>query len=52
MGLAGGPIRAAVEVLVEPVTGSGEARKEMPGNLAALKQRVEAAKAPASGNGA
>ena len=62
-----GPIRAAVEVLVEPVTGSRsrltisvdftghgigkilvplmvrpEARKEMPGNLAALKQRMEA----------
>ena len=61
------PIRAAVEVLVEPVTGSRsrltisvdftghgigkilvplmvrpEARKEMPGNLAALKQRMEA----------
>jgi hypothetical protein len=66
-----GPIRAAVEVLVEPVTGSRsrltisvdftghgigkilvplmvrpEARKEMPGNLAALKQRMEAAKPP------
>src|ERR1700745_3195870 len=62
-----GPIRAAVEVLVEPMTGSRsrltisvdftghgigkilvplmvrpEARKEMPGNLAALKQRMEA----------
>ena len=62
-----GPIRAAVEVLVEPVTGSRsrltisvdftghgigkilvplmvrrEARKEMPGNMAALKQRMEA----------
>jgi uncharacterized protein YndB with AHSA1/START domain len=62
-----GPIRAAVEVVVEPVTGSRsrltisvdftghgigkilvplmvrpEARKEMPGNLAALKQRMEA----------
>jgi uncharacterized protein YndB with AHSA1/START domain len=62
-----GPIRAAVDVLVEPVTGSRsrltisvdftghgigkilvplmvrpEARKEMPGNLAALKQRMEA----------
>ena len=62
-----GPIRAAVEVLVEPVTdarsrltisvdftGHGigkilvpllvrlEARKEMPGNMAALKQRMEA----------
>ena len=62
-----GPIRAAVEVLVEPVTGSRsrltisvhftghgigkilvplmvrpEAHKEMPGNLAALKQRMEA----------
>src|SRR6266705_3882120 len=34
-----GPIRAAVDVLVEPVTGS---RKEMPGNMAALKQRIEA----------
>ena len=62
-----GPVRAAVEVLVEPVTGacsrltisvdfSGhgigkilvplmvrrEARKEMPDNMAALKQRMEA----------
>jgi hypothetical protein len=62
-----GPIRAAVEVLVEPVTesrsrltisvdftGHGigkllvplmvrpQARKEMPGNIAALKQRMEA----------
>ena len=62
-----GPIRAAVDVLVEPVTGSRsrltisvdftghgigkilvplmvrrEARKEMPDNMAALKQRVEA----------
>ncbi len=62
-----GPIRAAVDVLVEPVTGSSsrltisvdftghgigkilvplmvrrDARKEMPGNLAALKQRMEA----------
>jgi Polyketide cyclase / dehydrase and lipid transport len=62
-----GPIRAAVEVLVEPVTGSRsrltisvdltghgigkilvplmvrrEARKEMPANMAALKQRMEA----------
>jgi len=62
-----GPIRAAVDVLVEPVTDSRsrltisvdftghgigkilvplmvrpEARKEMPGNLAALKQRMEA----------
>ena len=62
-----GPIRAAVDILVEPVTGSRsrptnsvdftghgigkilvplmvrpEARKEMPGNLAALKQRMEA----------
>jgi hypothetical protein len=62
-----GPIRAAVDVLVEPVTGSRsrltisvdfaghgigkilvplmvrpEARKEMPANLAALKQRMEA----------
>jgi uncharacterized protein YndB with AHSA1/START domain len=62
-----GPIRAAVDVLVEPVTesrsrltisveftGHGigkilvplmvrpEARKEMPGNIAALKQRMEA----------
>jgi hypothetical protein len=62
-----GPVRAAVEVLVEPVTGSRsrltisvdftghgigkilvplmvrrEARKEMPGNMAALKQRMEA----------
>jgi hypothetical protein len=62
-----GPIRAAVDVLVEPVTGSSsrltisvdftghgidkmpvplmvrrEARKEMPANLAALKQRMEA----------
>jgi len=62
-----GPIRAAVEVLVEPVTGSRsrltisvdftghgigkilvplmvrrEARKEMPANMAALKQKMEA----------
>ena len=62
-----GPIRAAVEVLVEPVTGSRsrltisvdftghgigkilvplvvrrEARKEMPDNMAALKQKMEA----------
>ncbi len=62
-----GPIRAAVDVLVEPVTGSSsrltisvdftghgigkilvplivrrEARKEMPANMAALKQRMEA----------
>ena len=62
-----GPIRAAVEVLVEPLTGSRsrltisvdftghgigkvlvplmvrrEARKEMPGNMAALKQLMEA----------
>jgi hypothetical protein len=62
-----GPIRAEVEVLVEPLAGSRsrltisvdftgygigkilvplivrrEARKEMPGNMAALKQRVEA----------
>jgi hypothetical protein len=62
-----GPIRAGVEVLVEPVTGSRsrltisvdftghgigkilvplmvrrEARKEMPDNMAALKQRMEA----------
>jgi hypothetical protein len=62
-----GPIRAAVDVLVEPVTGSRsrltisvdftghgigkilvplvvrrEARKEMPGNMAALKQNIEA----------
>ena len=37
-----GPIRAAVDVLVEPLAGSREARKEMPGNMAALKQRVEA----------
>ncbi len=62
-----GPIRAAVDVLVEPVTGSHsrltisvdftghgigkilvplmvrpQARKEMPGNMAALKQRMEA----------
>jgi uncharacterized protein YndB with AHSA1/START domain len=62
-----GPIRAAVDVLVEPVTGSRsrltisvdftghgigkilvplmvrrEARKEMPANMAALKQRLEA----------
>src|SRR6266581_6110025 len=62
-----GPIRAAVDVLVEPVTGSRsrltisvdftghgigkilvplmvrrEARKEMPENIAALKQRLEA----------
>ena len=61
-----GPIRAAVDVTVEPVTGSRsrltiavdfgghgigkvlvplvvrrEARKEMPANLAALKQRLE-----------
>jgi hypothetical protein len=63
----GGPIRAAVDVLVEPVTGSRsrltisvdftghgigkilvplmvrpQARKEMPGNMAALKKRMEA----------
>jgi uncharacterized protein YndB with AHSA1/START domain len=62
-----GPVRAAVDVLVEPVTGSRsrltisvdftghgigkilvplmvrrEARKEMPANIAALKQRMEA----------
>ena len=62
-----GPVRAAVEVLVEPVTGGRsrltisvdftghgigkilvplmvrrEARKEMPDNMAALKQRMEA----------
>jgi hypothetical protein len=62
-----GPARAAVEVLVEPVTDSRsrltisvdftghgigkilvplmvrrEARKEMPGNMAALKQKIEA----------
>jgi uncharacterized protein YndB with AHSA1/START domain len=62
-----GPIRAAVEVLVEPMAGSRsrltisvdftghgigkilvplmvrpEARKEMPANMAALKQRMEA----------
>jgi uncharacterized protein YndB with AHSA1/START domain len=62
-----GPIRAAVDVLVEPVTGSRsrltisvdftghgigkilvplmvrrEARKEMPANMAALKQNIEA----------
>ena len=61
-----GPIRAAVDVLVEPMTGSrsrltisvdftghgigkilvplmvrGEARKEMPGNIAALKRLIE-----------
>jgi uncharacterized protein YndB with AHSA1/START domain len=66
-----GPIRAAVDVLVEPVTDSRsrltisvdfaghgigkvlvplvirrEARKEMPGNVAALKQRLEANKRP------
>jgi hypothetical protein len=38
-----GPIRAAVDVLVEPVTGSREARKEMPANMAALKKKMEAA---------
>jgi len=62
-----GPIRAAVDVLVEPLTDSSsrltirvdftghgigkilvplivrrEARKEMPGNMAALKERMEA----------
>ena len=62
-----GPVRAAVDVLVEPVTGDRsrltitvdftghgigkllvpmmvrpEARKEMPANMAALKQRMEA----------
>jgi uncharacterized protein YndB with AHSA1/START domain len=62
-----GPVRAAVDVLVEPVTDSRsrltisvdftghgigkllvplmvrpEARKEMPGNMTALKQRMEA----------
>jgi hypothetical protein len=66
-----GPIRAAVDVLVEPVTDSRsrvtisvdftghgigkilvplvirrEARKEMPDNVAALKQRLEASKRP------
>ncbi len=66
-----GPIRAAVDVLVEPLTGSRsrltisvdftghgigkilvplmvrrEARKEMPANMAALKQKMEAAKPP------
>jgi hypothetical protein len=35
--------RPAVDVLVEPVTGSWEARKEMPANMAALKQKMEAA---------
>jgi uncharacterized protein YndB with AHSA1/START domain len=64
-----GPIRAAVDVLVEPVTGARsrltisvdftghgigkllvplvvrrEAHKEMPDNIAALKQRLEASK--------
>src|SRR4029077_16194106 len=64
-----GPIRAAVDVLVEPVTGARsrltisvdftghgigkilvpllvrrEARKEMPDNIATLKQRLEASK--------
>jgi len=64
---ADGPIRAAVDVVVEPLTGSRsrltisvdfighgigtvlvplivrrEARKEMPGNMAALKQKMEA----------
>lgn len=63
-----GPIRAAVDVLVEPVTGSRarltisvgftghgigkilvplvirQARNEMPGNVAALKQKLEASK--------
>lgn len=64
-----GPIRAAVDVRVEPVTGSRsrltisvdftghgvgkilvplvirrQARNEMPGNVAALKQRLEASK--------
>jgi hypothetical protein len=34
-----GPIRATVDVLVEPLADS---RKEMPGNMAALKQRMEA----------
>jgi hypothetical protein len=43
-----GPIRAAVEVLLEPLGDSrsrltiSEARKEMPANGAALKKRVEA----------
>jgi hypothetical protein len=62
-----GPIRATVDVLVEPLAGSRsrltisvdftghgigkilvplvarrEARKEMPGNMAALKQQMEA----------
>jgi uncharacterized protein YndB with AHSA1/START domain len=66
-----GPIRAAVDVLVEPVTDSRsrltisvdftghgigkilvplvirrQARKEMPDNVAALKQRLEASKRP------
>ena len=36
-----GPIRAAVDVLVEPLAGS-RSRKEMPGNMAVLKQRMEA----------
>src|SRR5579859_7406442 len=68
-----GPIRAAVDVLVEPLTGTRtrltisvdftghgigkilvplvvrrEARKEMPGNIAALKQRLEASKRTAA----
>ena len=37
-----GPIRAAVDVLVEPLAGSREARKEMPANLSTLKQNMEA----------
>jgi polyketide cyclase/dehydrase/lipid transport protein len=37
-----GPIRAVVDVRVEPLAESREARKEMPENMAALKQRVEA----------
>lgn len=36
--LSFGQRREAVDVLVEPVTGS---RKEMPANMAALKQQME-----------
>jgi uncharacterized protein YndB with AHSA1/START domain len=71
-----GPIRAAVDVLVEPLTDSRsrltisvdfaghgigrllvplmvrpEARKEMPANVAALKERIEAGELPAAGTG-
>jgi hypothetical protein len=37
-----GPIRAAVDVRVEPLAGDRRARKEMPANMAALKRKMEA----------